>query len=88
MLLNNSGRTGPYLLKTDSLRGIATPEAAHAFLPAFRADHNRRFARPPARPQPGWGPPPRELPLLLGCRYHRRLAADNTVRLGLRGLQL
>lgn len=70
------------------LRGIATPEAANAFLPAFRADHNRRFARPPARPRPAWRLPPRELPLLLGCRYHRRVAADNTVRLGLRGLQL
>ena len=34
------------------LRGIATLEAANAFLPTFRADHNRRFARPPARPQP------------------------------------
>jgi len=70
------------------LQGIATPEAANAVLPAFRADHNRRFARPQARPRPAWRPPPRELPLLLGCRYPRRVAADNTVRLGLRGLQL
>jgi transposase len=70
------------------LRRLATLEDANAFLPAFRADHNRRFARPPARPRPAWRPPPRELPLLLGCRYHRRVAADNTVRLGLRGLQL
>jgi hypothetical protein len=70
------------------LRGLTTLEAANAFLPAFRADFNRRFARPPARPQPAWRPAPRELPLLLGCRYARRVAADNTVRLGLRGLQL
>jgi transposase len=70
------------------LRGIATLEDANAVLPAFRADHNRRFARPPARPRPAWRPAPRDLPLLLGCRYHRRVAADNTVRLGLRGLQL
>ncbi len=70
------------------LQGLATLEAANAVLPAFRADHNRRFARPPARPRPAWRPPPRELPLLLGCRYSRRVAADNTVRLGLRGLQL
>jgi transposase len=70
------------------LRGITTPEAANAFLPAFRADFNRRFARPPARPQPAWRSAPRDLPLLLGCRYARRVAADNTVRLGLRGLQL
>src|SRR6266446_5501939 len=70
------------------LRGITTPEAANAFLPAFFVDHNRRFARPPARPQPAWRRPPRELPLLLGCRYNRRVAQDNTVRLGLRWLQL
>jgi transposase len=70
------------------LRGITTPAAANAFLPAFRADHNRRFARPPARPRPAWRPPPREWPMLLGCRYRRRVAQDNTVRLGLRWLQL
>jgi transposase len=70
------------------LRGITTLEAANAVLPAFRADHNRRFARPPARPRPTWRSAPRDLPLLLGCRYARRVAADNTVRLGLRGLQL
>jgi transposase len=70
------------------LQGLATLEAANAFLPAFRADHNRRFARPPARPRPAWRPPPRDLPLHLGCRYHRRVAADNTVRLGLRAVQL
>ncbi|HEV2057695.1 MAG TPA: ISNCY family transposase [Methylomirabilota bacterium] len=39
------------------LQGNVTPEAANAFLPAFRADHNRRFARPPARPQPARRPP-------------------------------
>jgi hypothetical protein len=65
-----------------------TPEAANAVLPVFRADYNRRFTRPPARPRPAWRPPPRELPVLPGCRYHRRVAADNTVRFGLRGLQL
>jgi hypothetical protein len=30
------------------LRGIATLEAANAFLPAFLADLNTRFAWPPA----------------------------------------
>jgi hypothetical protein len=34
------------------LHRVTTLEGAHAFLPAFRADHNRRFARPPTRPQP------------------------------------
>src|SRR5207245_8305550 len=70
------------------LRHIATLEAANAFLPAFLADHNRRFARPPARPQPAWRRPPRDLALQLACRYHRRVAHDNTVRLALRCVQL
>jgi len=70
------------------LRRVATPSAANAFLPAFLADHNRRFARPPARPQPAWRRPPRDLALRLGCQYRRRVAADNTVRLALRCVQL
>ena len=70
------------------LRRVATLDSANTFLPAFLADHNRRFARPPARPQPAWRRPPRALALLLGCRYRRRVAADNTVRLALRWVQL
>src|SRR5882672_10058820 len=70
------------------LRRVATLDAANAFLPTFLADYNRRFARPPARPQPAWRRPPRDLALQLACRYHRRVAADNTVRLALRCVQL
>jgi len=70
------------------LRRLATLEAANAFLPTFLADYNRRFARPPARPQPAWRRPPPDLALQLACRYHRRGAADNTVRLALRCVQL
>ena len=70
------------------LRRIRTLEGAQAFLPAFLTDYNRRFARLPARPQSAWRPPPRDLSLLLACRYTRRVAADNTVRLGLRWVQL
>ena len=70
------------------LRRVATLERANAFLPAFRADYNARFARPPARPQPAWQRPPRDLALRRACRYHRRVAADNTARLGLRWVQL
>jgi transposase len=70
------------------LRRVATLERANAFLPGFLADHNRRFARSPACPQPAWRPPPRNLALQLGCRYHRRVAADNTVRLALRWVQI
>ena len=70
------------------LRGIATLAAANAFLPLFIADYNRRFARPPADPTPAWRRPPRDLPLVLSCRYSRTVAHDNTVRLGPRWLQL
>ena len=69
------------------LRGIATVEAANAFLPAFIADFNRRFGQPPAAPAL-WRRPPRDLARLLGCRYTARVARDNTVRLGARWLQL
>jgi hypothetical protein len=51
------------------LRGIATLAAANAFLPLFIADYNRRFARPPADPSPAWRRPPRDLSLILGCRW-------------------
>jgi transposase len=70
------------------LRGIATRDAANAFLPLFIADYNRRFAHPPADPLPAWRRPPRDLPLRLSCRYTRTVARDNTVRLGPRWLQL
>jgi hypothetical protein len=70
------------------LRGIATVEAAQAYLPEFIADFNRRFGKPPAASQPVWRRPPRDLTLLLGCRYRRVVARDNTVRLGPRLVQL
>ena len=70
------------------LRGLCTVEAAQAYLPAFIADFNRRFGKPPADSQAVWRRPPRELPLILGCRYRRVVARDNTVRLGPRLVQL
>src|SRR5262245_40479565 len=70
------------------LRGIATREAANALLPLCIADYNRRFAQPPADPTSAWRRPPRDLPLILSCRYTRTVARDNTVRLGPRWLQL
>jgi hypothetical protein len=70
------------------LQGITTPTAAQAFLPAFLADLNPRFAHPPAEPRPAWRRPPRQLADLLSCRYLRVVARDNTVRLGTRWLQL
>jgi transposase len=69
------------------VRGIATPAAANAFLPVFLADFNRRFARPASAPAV-WRRPPRDLDLLLSCRYQRIVARDNTVRLGPRLIQI
>src|SRR6266567_3477174 len=63
------------------LRGIATLEAANAFLPEFLADYNRRFTH-------AWRPAPRDLAAVLSCRYTRTVAHDNTVCLGPRWVQL
>jgi hypothetical protein len=70
------------------VRAIASAEAANAYLPDFIAAFNRRFARPPAQPRPVWRRPPRDLALVLSCRYRRIVARDNTVRLGARWIQL
>jgi len=70
------------------LRGIATLEAANAFLPEFLTDYNRRFTRAPAEPTTAWRPAPRDLAAVLSCRYRRVVAHDNTVRLGPRWVQL
>jgi len=65
------------------LHRIASADAANAFVPHFLADFNRRFTRPATAP-PVWRRPPRDLDLQLGCRYHRVVARDNTVRVGTR----
>ena len=70
------------------LRGIATPDAANAFLPEFLLDFNRRFAHAPAEATAVWRRPPRDLAERLSCRYERTVARDNTVRLGPRLLQI
>jgi len=64
------------------LRDLRTLEAANAFLPAFLADFNHRFTRPPADTTTAWRPAPRELRAELSCRYHRIVGRDHTVRLG------
>lgn len=70
------------------LRHISTPEGANAFLPEFLADLNPRFTRPPADAAPAWRPAPRDLALMLSCRYTRQVARDNTIRLGPRWIQI
>jgi transposase len=70
------------------LRRIHTVAAAETFLPTYRATHNRRFAQPPADAAAAWRRPPRDLADRLSCRYRRRVARDNTVRLGPRLVQI
>jgi transposase len=70
------------------LHGITTVATAEAFLPTYLADHNRRFAQPPADLTAAWRRPPRDLPDRLSCRYPRVVARDNTVRLGARLVQI
>ena len=70
------------------LHGLRTVEAAAAFLPTYLADHNRRLTQPPADATAAWRRPPRDLADRLSCRYTRRVARDNTVRLGPRLVQI
>jgi len=68
--------------------GITTVAAAEAFLPTYLVDHNRLFAQPPADTAAAWRRPPRDLADRLSCRYTRRVAHDNTVRLSPRWVQI
>ena len=70
------------------LQGLQTLAAAEAFLPTYLVDHNRRFVQPPAEAAAAWRRPPRDLADRLSCRYTRRVARDNTVRLGSRLAQI
>jgi transposase len=70
------------------LHRMTTVAAAEAFLPTYLADHNRRLTQPPAEATPAWRRPPRDLADRLSCRYTRRVARDNTVRLGARWVQI
>ena len=70
------------------LRGLHTVAAAEAYLPTYLVDHNRRFAHPPAAAAAAWRRPPPDLADRLSCRYSRRVAGDNTVRLGPRLVQI
>jgi hypothetical protein len=70
------------------LRGLRTLEAAEAVLPTYMAAHNRRFTQAPVAATAAWRRPPRALADRLSCRYTRRVAKDNTVRLGARLVQI
>jgi transposase len=70
------------------LRAITTVAAAEAFLPAFIADYNRRFAKAPREARSVWRRAPRDLDHILACRYDRTVAGDNTATLPGRWIQL
>ncbi len=72
------------------LAGIADLAGANAFLPAFLARYNARFAVPAADPVPAWRPVPPGLRLerVLVFKYLRKVAKDHTIRLDGRVLQL
>ena len=67
------------------LRGITTIEEANAFLPAFAADYNRRFALKPDMETSLFAPAPmpREIDFYLSTEYQR--IADNGSSFGFRG---
>jgi transposase len=68
------------------VRKITTLEAAVRYLPEFIAQFNR--GKEPRDPDPAWRPAPRQLDLVLSCRYPRTVARDNTVGLGQRLIQI
>lgn len=70
------------------LRGIATLEAALAYLPRFTAAHNRRHAVAPAQSPRAFRSAPRDLDRILACVYERVVARDNTVRIPGRWMQV
>ena len=67
------------------LAGIQDREKATAFLNGpFKADFNRRFAKPARETQPAWRPLPKNLDVDRVCsfRYDAVVGNDNAVRLG------
>jgi transposase len=71
-----------------SLRRVTTVAAATRYLPEFIADFNRRFAHDPREAEVAWRRAPRDLDLILSCRYERTVARDNTVTLQQRTVQV
>jgi len=65
------------------LAGAKTAQEANAVLPAFRADHNRRFAISAADATPAWRAVRRGTDLERVCSFHYEATVlnDNTVRL-------
>ncbi len=72
------------------LAGVTDLAGANAFLRAYLARHNARFAVPAADPVPAWRavPPEVRLERVLVFKYRRKVARDHTIRLAGRVLQL
>ena len=79
---NRWGTLQDRLVQEMRLLGISDIEAANAFLPEFMRDFNKRFARQPRETASAWRVPPKNLQMILSCRYLRTVANDNTVTLG------
>lgn len=69
------------LVKELRLQGISTPEAGNAFLPAFRADFNRRFARAPLNSHDAHRPlhADEDLATIFTWQEERKLSTNLTV---------
>jgi hypothetical protein len=69
------------LVKELRLQGISTPEAGNAFLPTFRADFNRRFARAPVNPHDAHRPvrADEDLATIFTWQEARKLSTNLTV---------
>lgn len=72
------------------LAGVTDLAGANAFLGAYLARHNARFAVPAADPVPAWRAVPVDIRLerVLVFKYRRKVARDHTIRLAGRVLQL
>lgn len=72
------------------LAGVSDLAGANAFLRAYLARHNARFAVPAADPVPAWRAVPDGVRLerVLVFKYRRKVARDHTIRLAGRVLQL
>jgi hypothetical protein len=64
------------------LEGVGNIEDANAFLRRFVERFNTRFAHPPGDCEHDWLPAPADLDWFLCAKYVRKVANDNTVRLG------
>ena len=78
------------LTKELRLAGISSLEAANAFLPAFIARYNARFAKAPQDPHSAWVPLPDDLDLnyYFALRETRTVRADHCISFAGRLLQL